>query len=161
MFNNSYFTLSFEGLLGLVVTIISVWVVVRQLREAKLASQMEGLLMLVEQLGSLADQRETLLEIVGTKDWDSLDDEEAHGRVYASETHKLAYKKTKNFYELVAVLVKRRSLDKGMAADYFGNSIGIWWQRLEKITQHESEVLGYDVGALWKWLAREIEDYRS
>ena len=161
MFSNGYFALSFEGLMGLIVTIISVWFVVRQLRESKLASQMEGLLVLVEQLALIADQREGLMEFVADDDWDSLSDEEAHRRVYASEMHKIAYKKTKNFYEVVAVLVKRKSLDKGMAADYFGKSIEIWWERLEKITRHESELLGYDVGEQWKWLAAEIEVYRG
>jgi hypothetical protein len=156
MLDSKYIALSFEGLIGLVVTIISVWLVVRQLREAKLASQMEGLLLLVEQLAVLADQRESLMEFVSHQDWASLTDEEAHARVYASEEHKIAYKKTKNFYEVVAVLVKRKALDKGMAADYFGKSVGIWHQRLLKITQHESKMLGYDVGAQWEWLGKEL-----
>jgi hypothetical protein len=43
-----------------------------------------------------------------------------------------------------------------MAADYFGKSVGIWHQRLLKITQHESKMLGYDVGAQWEWLGKEL-----
>ena len=159
MFNNDYFTLSFEGLMGLVVTIVSVWLVVRQLREAKLASQMEGLLLLVEQLAIVAEEREALVALVQAKNWTELSDEEAHKRVYRSKKHALAYKKTKNYYEVVAVLVKRKALDKGMAADYFGKSIGIWWQRLEKITRYESQLLGYDVGEQWLWLATELDSY--
>ena len=43
MFNEGYLSISFEALLGLTVTIVSVWLVVKQLRKTNLASQMEGL----------------------------------------------------------------------------------------------------------------------
>lgn len=157
MFNEGYLAISFEALLGLIVTVVSVWLVVKQLRETKLASQMEGLLALADQLADVAELRETLVPAITSNDWDQLSDEEAHTRVYGSEAHKIAYKKTKNFYELIGVLVRRKALDRGLASDYFGNSIAIWWERLEKVTRQESKDLGYNVGSHWEWVAREFE----
>jgi len=157
MFSEGFFSISFEGLLGLAVTIVSVYFIVKQLRETKLATQMEGLLSVAEQLNEIADLRESLLEVVEQADWHILSNQEAHARVYQSETRKIAYKKTKNFYELVAVLVKGKSLDRNLASKYFGNSVAIWWRRLEKVTLHESDELNYNVAESWEWLALELE----
>jgi hypothetical protein len=46
MFADGYFFISFEAVMGFAITLVSVWFVVKQLNETRLASQMEGLLTL-------------------------------------------------------------------------------------------------------------------
>jgi len=42
MFSSAYFSISFEGLLGFIVTLGIVALIVKQLSDARLASQVEG-----------------------------------------------------------------------------------------------------------------------
>jgi hypothetical protein len=66
MFADGYFTLRFGEVLGLIVTIVSVYFVVKQLREAKLASQMEGMLGLSEIEAKKRREGQALESLVGS-----------------------------------------------------------------------------------------------
>ena len=72
---------SMEGLLGLVVTAVGVWLVVRQLNDAKLASQMEGLLTLSQQYTDLAPDRAKLLALTSRSSWGKMSTQEAHSAI--------------------------------------------------------------------------------
>lgn len=159
MFAEGYFSLSFAEVIGFVITIVSVWLVVRQLNETRLASQMEGLLALTEIdiSGSSA-----LLELINLDDWNSLSEKDAYTRVYESETFRDDWIKTLTFFELLGVLVRRKVLDKGLAYDQYGKLVFIWWERLEKVVrQRRIEDKWEELGEHWEWLAFKFEKLDS
>lgn len=53
MFSEEFGTITLADVLGLIVTIVGIWLVVRQLTESKLASQMEGMLTLGDRFDHL------------------------------------------------------------------------------------------------------------
>ena len=63
MFTDGYFSLRFAEVIGFVITIAGIWLVVRQLNEARLASQMEGMLDLTDKGVASMDSRNILNEI--------------------------------------------------------------------------------------------------
>ena len=54
MVSDGYFSISFEGILGFLVTLVSVGLIIKQLSEARLASQMEGYLTLMGRFGDIS-----------------------------------------------------------------------------------------------------------
>jgi hypothetical protein len=158
MFADGFLSITLEGILGLLVTAVGIWLVVQQLREAKLASQMEGMLALVGKLDDIAEQRDTLLNLGSLDEWLSLSDEEAYDKVHAKESYRVAYTRTKIFYELLGVLVYKKTLDKGLAVEFFGNTVTLWWKRLSKVMrQQDLKQNTQEMGRNWQRLALEIE----
>ena len=82
MFNNDFLSISLVEIIGLLVTIIGIWLVVKQLNETRLASQMEGLLELTNLDLSNSDGLLALKELSSQEDWNTLSDEEAFARVH-------------------------------------------------------------------------------
>ena len=77
MFADGYFSISFEAVLGFAITLVSVWFVVRQLNETRLASQMEGMISLaIFEAGKRREGKE-VLELTESEDWKKLSGEEA------------------------------------------------------------------------------------
>lgn len=158
MFADGYFSFSFPEIVGTIVTITGIWLVVKQLNETRLASQMEGMLALVAKLDDIAEQRDTLLDLGSLDEWISLSDEEAYAKVYAQESYRVAYVRTKIFYELLGVLVYKKTLDKGLAYEFFGNTVMLWWKRLSKVMrQQDVRQDTKEMGRNWERLAIEFE----
>ena len=159
MFNNDFLSISLVEIIGLLVTIIGIWLVVKQLNETRLASQMEGLLELTNLDLSNSDGLLALKELSSQEDWNTLSDEEAFARVHNSKTSKKAWMETMTFFELLGVLGKRKALDKGLANDQFGRVVSIWWNRFEKVArQHRSNGNWDGYAENWEWLANEFKD---
>ena len=68
MFTDGYFSISFPEVLGLIVTVLGIWFVVQQLREAKLANQMEGLISLIEIEEESSQQTREIRDLVEQDD---------------------------------------------------------------------------------------------
>ena len=68
MFADGYFSLSFAEAVGFVVTIVSVYLIVRQLNETKLASQMEGIMQLGDRFTQILPYIQTLSDLTSSQD---------------------------------------------------------------------------------------------
>ena len=158
MFADGYFSISFPELVGTIVTIVGIWLVVKQLNETRLASQMEGMLALGERVVAIREHRNILFELVNLDEWNSLSAKEAHTRIYESKLHLDAYSSAMTLFELLGILVRRKALDKGLAYDFYGRVTFVWWNRLAKITQQRRiEENREEIGEHWEWLAKEFE----
>lgn len=158
MFNIGGFAISLAEALGLIVTIVGIWLVVRQLREAKLASQMGGMMDLRQMISDNTEFEQLLSDLIAQDDWQSLSDEEAHSRLFASDDLREAWNELTSFFELYSLLVRKKALDEGMAYAYNGKFISLWWTELEKIARHQRIELEWEnLLENWEWLATKFE----
>ena len=158
MFNIAGFAISLAEVIGLIVTIVGIWLVVRQLREAKLASQMGGMMDLRQMISDNTEFEQLLSELIAEDDWESLNAEEAHSRIFDSDEHTEAWNELTSFFELYSLLVRKKALDEGMAYAYNGKFVSLWWIRLEKIArQQRIELKWDDLLENWEWLAIKFE----
>ena len=115
-----YFTMSFEGLVGLVVTVISVALIVKQLQQAHLASQMDGFLELTARFTELAPAIEFVDELGRSADWATKTNSESYEFLTSNKERRQYYRKIAIFYEGMAALVRRGALDQTLAYNTFG-----------------------------------------
>jgi hypothetical protein len=160
MFADGY-AISFEAFVGFVITVLGLWFVVQQLREAKLASQMEGLLMISDRSTSfLTKQWPTLRKLVEKDDWAEISDEEAYSLVFDHKGRYEAFRTMGGINELLGTLVKRKALDKAIVHDYFGNASSVQWNYFENVIRHRRKMVGFEeVAVNWEWLAQQFEKY--
>lgn len=159
MFGDGYFSFSFPEFVGTIVTIVGIWLIVKQLRETKLASQMEGLLELLDQWTASQDTRRPVLNLIDLEEWDRMNDKDAYARIYESGELLKGYTFIVNWYELTSVLVRNKALDKTIVFEYFGGYIVRRWNKFEKVVRHH-RLLQNDFSINnWEWLAKEFEDY--
>lgn len=150
--------ISLAEVLGLLVTIVGIWLVVMQLRETKLASQMEGLLTLGQMDSGNSTNWNRALELINGQDWKAMKASEAHELFHETDSISKAFDEITVFFELMSVLVRRKALDKRMAYDMYGNAVPRWWKRLEKVIEHHRVETNDDsIGKNWEWLADEFE----
>lgn len=162
MLDNGYFTLSFEGMLGLFVTVFSVWLVIRQLREAKVASQMEGILALGDRFDGIVEHNDRLFELAKSQRWKEADNEKAFEINYESKKNREAFFKVASFYETLAVLVRRKVLNQRLAFDGWGDMVAIRWQWMEKAVLAQRVATGNEkYWQHWEWLAQKFESYEG
>jgi hypothetical protein len=158
MFNIAGFAISLAEVIGLIVTIVGIWLVVRQLREAKLDSQMGGMMDLRQMISDNTEFEQLLSELIAEDDWESLNAEEAHSHIFDSDEHTEAWNELTSFFELYSLLVRKKALDEGMAYAYNGKFVSLWWKRLEKIArQQRIELKWDDLLENWEWLAARFE----
>ena len=151
-------TITFEGFLGLIVTVVGVWFVVQQLREAKLASQMESLLALSNQMTDLHAERIAIMEIANSKEWNEGGPDEVYAMVFDDKEIMDSYIKIGNLFDLIGTLVSSRALGMEMTNKLYGHLAPTMYRTLEKlinIDRHkENEPNIYDN---WEWLTIELE----
>lgn len=158
MFADGFLANNIFEILGLIVTIGGIWLVVKQLNETRLATQMEGMLVLGEKFAASINDASILRELFELEEWKGLSDREAHNRVYDSKALANAYNKVLSLFELIGVLVRRKTLDRELAFDYYGSVASGWWNYLEKITrQRRIENNSESIGEHWEWLAKQFE----
>ena len=158
MFADGFLSIGLSEIVGWLVTLLGIWLVVRQLNEAKLASQMEGLLTLGEMDSGNGDSWNTALEVVNRQDWIGLEPQQAHKLFHETDAHAKALDRITIFFERMSVLVRRKALDSKMAYDMYGNAITRWWERMNKVViHHRIELNDKSFGRNWEWLAHEFE----
>ena len=158
MFADGYFSLSFAEVLGLLVTIVSVYFVVKQLREAKLASQMESVIALVEMGRKHMSSVKPLNELINSGEWQDLDGEEAHSVIMKTDAYWDGYLEYVSTYELLGGLVKTKAIDIRLANETWGIYVPSRWRALEKFTFMLREKEGDPtINDNWEWLASEFE----
>jgi len=156
-----YFSISFEAIVGLLVTIVGIWLVVRQLHEAKLASQMGGLLTLEQMALALAELDLDLLNRVASDEWQKIPAEQAHREVFENPNAYKAWNGLVAWNDLLGVLVRRGALDEEMVFLRHGTMTELWYQRFEKIIRIERKRLKWDgLAANWEWLVERNQKHK-
>jgi hypothetical protein len=146
--------------LGLLVTLLGIYLVVRQLKEARLASQMEGMLALGDRFDGLLEHIIVLNELTKSDRWQAADSEEALGIIYESTETREAFFKVGSYYEGLAVLVRRKVLDEQLAYDSNGSLIYKRWKWVDKaVFAHRIAQGAEDYWEHWEWLAERFRDY--
>ena len=135
MFPESYFSIGFTELIGFAITIVSVWLIGRQLTDSRLASQMEGMLALGDQDIELSELR----KLIESDIWKGFDGKHAYEYIYGNENTMEAYYAVLRFFERLGILVRRKALNKGIAFDLYGGVVPEWWGLLEKVTMFRRE----------------------
>ena len=150
--------ISLAEVLGLLVTIGGVWLVVKQLNETRLASQMEGLIALMEIDANMEGEVSELRKFTLKEDWDEVNDNEAYSLVMENDRYRRGYLKYIKLYELVGLLVRTKALDERYAFEAFGQFLPMMWRRLEKIVRGERIEEGHElIGEHWEWLTKRID----
>lgn len=158
MFGEGFMYLTLEGLIGFAITAVGIWLIVKQLREAKLASQMEGALSLQDRYIEITEDINILAQITGDERWQNLKGEEARKKLFDDEKVRDSMHKVGKFYELLSVLVQTGAQDKTIAKKLYGGMVILRWKLVEEAMYAEREKWGVPGwGAEWEWLAKEFE----
>ena len=156
--SEDFLSITLSDVLGLVVTLFGIWLVVRQLREAKVASQMEGILALGDRFDGIVGHNVRLFELAHSQRWKDADNETAFEIIYESKENQDAFFKVASFYEPVAVPIRRKVLDEQLAFDGWGDMVGIRWQWMEKFVLAQRDKTGNEgYWQHWEWLADRFE----
>jgi hypothetical protein len=159
MFADGFLSITLEGMLGLLVTGVGIWLVVQQLREAKLAAQMEGVLSLTDRFIGISDDISLIDDLELDEDWAQLSGSAAYSRFNTNDGLRAAISKTIKFYELVSVLVQTGALDKKLAYKLYGNLVARRWNLVRKVVYAMREKFANStISAEWEWLAMEFEE---
>ena len=161
MFADGYFSISFEAVLGFAITLVSVWFVVRQLNETRLASQMEGMISLANFEASKRREAKEFLRFTESEDWKKLTAEEAFSLVKENEEYWDGAYSLSEAYELIGNLVKSKALDINIAYQHFGWILPLTYRQLEKVTVEARKEFGPKLQENWEWLTIEFEKMDS
>ena len=158
MFADGFIAEHIFEILGLLVTVGGVWLVVKQLNETRLASQMEGMLALTERNAALLDHIDIFSKFVNTDKWKKADGQAARKIIFDSKKNRNAFLELGSFYEIVGVLVGRKVLDENLAYDYFGDFLSTRWTLVEKAVKGQREQINNETYLNhWEWLAKKFE----
>ena len=125
MFAEDFLSNNLFEILSLVLTAAGIWFIVQQLREAKLASQMEGVLSLQDRFIDISDALSLVDDLAGDDGWAHLRGREAYSRYIADTALRAAVNKVAKFYELLSVLVQTGALDKALAYKLYGEFVSM------------------------------------
>ena len=158
MFADGYFSLSFAEVLGLLVTIVSVYFVVHQLREAKIASQMEGIMQLGDRFSNIVPQIQIMNNLTSSTEWELMQKNNSHDLLFDGGDNQEALQSVGVFYEQLGMLVRTQTLDKNIAYQLFGDLAQKRWKSVEKAMEWQRRQLGVDgLADQWEWLAKEFD----
>lgn len=158
MFADGYFAVSFESIIGFVITVAGIWLVVKQLNETRLATQTEGLIGLIEIEEGMISKIEALEVYLETKEWKNISDKDAYKAIFENKKYLEGYVKMGRLYELIGVLVKNNALDIHIVEGQFGRVIPSHFRLLEKYIRERRLVIdNMRLAENWEWLAIEIE----
>ena len=102
-------------ILLLIVTGVGAALIVKQLRDARLTSQMETVLKLDEQHKEIVEASLLLSDFKKSANWESLSESEKVGRFESKEDLRMAWRKIASYYETIGLLVKLGTLDEDVA----------------------------------------------
>jgi len=157
MFAEGFLSISLEGLIGLIVTVVGIWLVVQQLRETKLASQMDGLITPSEMHKNIREEVKPLQDFADSEEFKKLDGKEAFTMIESNEKYWIGLVRMSYMFTLIGNLVYTKSLDIRLADRSFGYVIPLNWRRLEKVIKwHRIEIENENVNVWWEWLTNEF-----
>ena len=158
MFAEDFFSMSLEGLIGFLITLISVYLIVRQLQESRLASQMEGYLEIIGRVSDISESIDFIDDLGISKQWEEFKAVEAFEYLVKNEKYRNHYRKLGVLYEGVAALLHRGILDERLAFETFGAMSVKRYQTLKKaIEAHRASLDEPTLYENWEWMAKEFE----
>ena len=158
MFADGYFAISFEGLVGIVVTIVGLWFVVKQLRETRLASQMEGIMQLGDRFMNIVPQIQILHNLTSSTEWEVMQNNNAHDLLFDGGENQEALQSIGVFYENLGMLVRTQSLDQNVAYQLFGDLTQKRWKSVRKaMVWYRKQIDSATLGEHWEWLSNEFD----
>ena len=158
MVEEQFLSFRMVEILGIFTTIVGIWLIIRQLTESRLASQMEGAISLADRSDRLEGEIKDLMHMASGEEWDGLDGEDVFSLIRENPKYGGAYLKMANLYGLVGGLVRARALDLHIADGGFGYFVPKRWRMFEKYRQELRRYLEEpDINENWEWLAIEFE----
>lgn len=159
MFAENFLSISLAEVLGLLVTMVGIWLVVKQLNETRLASQMEGLMTLMGQYQDLNKERTNLVNMALERKWNKLTPEEAFSTIFNDKNLLASYIKIGNLYDMIGSLIRFKAFDKVLGMRNFGPLILREFRAYEKVIEVDRQrgPGGPMVFEDWEWLAKEVE----
>ena len=158
MFAENFLEVGLVDIIGFSITLLGIWLVVRQLNEARLASQMEGLITLSEMEARVERLAVEVRNYTGSEGWRQLNEIEAFSNIWDREDYKEGFVNNSRLYELISVLVRTKALDEEIAYKQFGYFLPQMWRQFEKPSRGAREKLGNkNINEHWEWLAHKFE----
>jgi len=157
--NDFFSSLTIADILGFAVTILGIWLVVRQLKEAKLASQMEGVLMLQDHWEHIISDRTLLWEMTLQDDeWDACSPKIAYKKVFKDKAATESFMRVANFFDNLGMLVHGKALDKYFAYRGYGTILTVFYDKLEKVIALDRKVQNNPkIFRNWEWMRKEFK----
>jgi hypothetical protein len=162
MFASEIWFSSPADLLGLIVTAVGIWLVVKQLNETRLASQMEGILVLVNMAHKANSKSRPLVTLLRSEEWDAFTGEEAHAYMVENDELMEMVQSVSNVYESVGNLVKANALDIKIAYEEFSVDIPSTYRTFEKLIVFARMDAGApEIADGFEWIANKFEKMNS
>ena len=159
MFGEGYFSFSFSELIGTMVTIVGIWLVVSQLRESRLSTQLSGFLELSSQFSGIAASIEFVDDLSVSEEWNSFDGSKAFAYLTDDVEIRKMYKHVGGFYESLSALVERGALDYQLIDKTYGEIGARRWRTVEKaVVEHRKVLNSPGLYENWEWFAKEFPD---
>lgn len=154
----SFFEISLSELIGFAITLVGIWLVVRQLREAKLGSQMEGILMLQDHWERIIEDRSLLWEMtIQSNTWDLLSAKEAYRTVFKNKEVTGSFMRVANFFDGIGMLVVAKALDKKLAYRGYCLVLSPLFDKFEKVILLDRKVQKNPrIFENWEWMRNEF-----
>ena len=161
MFADDYFSFSFAEMVGTLVTIVGIWLVVSQLRQSRIAAQMEGILEISSWFNEIGPALDFVDDLGSSNKWNGLDGTQAYDFLTKSKSSRRLYREIVVFYESLATLVRSGILNRKLAYNNFGPMSIKRWKTLEKAIIINRKIVGEEsLYKDWDWMAGDFEKYR-
>ena len=159
MFADGFLSAYMFEILGLLVTIAGIWFVVQQLRESKLASQMEGILMLQDHWERIIEDRGLLWDMTMTNDdWDTYSAKMAYKAVYDDKDVRDSFLRVANFFDTIGTLVIGKSLDKKLAYHQYNLVLCPLYDKFEIVLSVDRKAQkNARIFENWEWIRKEFK----
>ena len=157
MIADGFSSISLESLIGFIITLISVYLIVRQLQESRLASQMEGYLEIIGRVSEISESIDFIDDLGISKKWINFNADEAYDYLVKNKKIRDHYRKIGILYEGVSALLRRGILDEQLAFETFGAMSVKRFETLKKaIDAHRMSLGEPTLYENWEWMAKKF-----
>jgi hypothetical protein len=158
MIASNFFELTLSDLMGFAITLIGIWLVVQQLHEAKLGSQMEGILTLQDHWERIIEDRTLLWEMtIQSNTWNLLSAKEAYRTIFGNKKMTDSFMRVANFFDGIGMLVLAKALDKELAYRGYCLVLSPLFDKFEKVILLDRKVQKNPrIFENWEWMRREF-----
>ena len=159
MLDANFFDFSIIDIIGFGVTLLGIWLVVRQLNEARLSSQMEGALMLQDHWERIIEDRSLLWDMtIKNQSWDSLSEKEAYKEVWNNKEVKGSYLRVANFFDNLGSLVLAKAFDRQLAYRGYCLILSPLYDKFEKVILLDRKIMkNSHIFENWEWMKNEFK----
>lgn len=163
MIGEIFLSVTLGEILGLVVTVVGIWLIVMQLNGERLASQMTGMLTLLDHWREIIADRQKVLAMTSRDgDWDKLNAKDAYKSIFRNSEATNSFIRVANFFDTVGLLVRSKALDKRLAFRGWGIFLTRMYDQFEKVILFDRRAQNnHTIYEDWEWLAGEYKKSHS